>query len=251
MFGDEPLLMARKAGTVPVWVGPARWLSGKAAIRTSGAEVLLMDDGFQHLSLYRNLDIVLLDAHNPFGNGRLLPFGPLREPVAHLDRADAIILTRAEDPGLVARTRSMLARMFPGKPIFACRHGLSSMKAGFDGCPVSSAALAKQRAVAFAGIARPAPFFLSLESTGIKLAATFAFSDHHPYTEDDTRMLMRSVKKTGARFLITTEKDAMRLPSRFLPSIVSVGMEMDFGAESDEFRNFIRSRISRLMQPRN
>jgi len=249
VFGDEPVLMARKAPAVPVWVGPVRWVSGKAAIRSSGARVLLLDDGFQHLSLKRDLDLVLLDAGNPFGNGLLHPFGPLREPPAHLDRADAIVLTRAEDPCAAAGTRSQLMRIFPGKPVFACKHRLSALRAGLGGREIPLALLASHPAVAFAGIARPDSFFRSLEAAGIGIVARFAFPDHHPYTPRDIGTLFDSVRKTDACFLITTEKDAVRLPSPLMSCIVTAGMEMDFGAETKEFFDYISSKLSPLLPP--
>lgn len=247
LFGDEPVLMARKVPTVPVWVGPVRWLSGKAAIRSSGARVLLLDDGFQHLSLKRDLDLVLLDAANPFGNGMLHPFGPLREPPEHLGRADAIVLTRADDLSATAATRSQLARMFPQKPLFTCRHRISVFRTGLGGHEAPLALLTPHPAVAFAGIARSHPFFQSLETAGIKLARTLPFSDHHLYTAQDMQMLLESVRETGARFLITTEKDAVRLPSRFASCIVTAVPEVDFGSESEAFSNYISSGLAPLL----
>ena len=119
-FGDEPVLLAHQAQPVPVWVGKDRWRAGALAIARDDANVLILDDGFQHLSLKRNLDLVLLDARTPLGNGAILPLGPLREPPEHLERADAIVLTRADIPEATSQTRAMIIGRFPGKPVFSC-----------------------------------------------------------------------------------------------------------------------------------
>ena len=244
LFGDEPVLMARKLPDVPVWVGPDRWTSGMAAIGSSGARVLLLDDGFQHLALARNLDLVLLDAENPFGNGLLLPLGPLREPPEHLQRADAIVLTRAEDPHAAAATHSLLTRMFPGKPLFTCTHRLSALKAGLGGHEIALPFTVARPVVAFAGIARPDSFFRSLEAAGMTLVGRFPFPDHHRYAPRDIEMLLDGVRKTGACFLVTTEKDAVRLPASFLSWVVTAGVEVDFGEESRDFFEYIGSKLA-------
>lgn len=246
LFGDEPVLMARKTRDVPVWVGTARCISGKAAIRSSGAQILIMDDGFQHLSLQRDLDLVLMDAGNPFGNGLLLPFGPLREPMASLHRADAFILTRSENPGTVHRTRRLLETLFPGKPVFAARHRLTGFGAGLGGRETSLATLASRTAVAFAGIAHPHSFFRSLESTGAILARSFPFPDHHRYTARDIKALLDATRETGSSFLVTTEKDAVRLPAEIQSAVATAVIRMDFGEELKGFSDFLDEKLSSL-----
>jgi len=243
-FGDEPILMARKAPAIPVWVGRTRWKSGQAAIQYSGADVLILDDGLQHLSLERDLDLVLLDAHNPFGNGALLPLGPLREPVEHLDRAHAILLTRADDPEKVHATLDMLRKRFPGKPLFSCRHRPTGLRIGLSGSRAPLEALRGQSAIAFAGIARPEAFFRSLRAeTSIRLDACVAFPDHHSYKAADVARLLRLVRKNGARFLITTEKDIVRLPADIQEAVLSAELELDFGSDLDSLYSFLKQRV--------
>jgi tetraacyldisaccharide 4'-kinase len=243
-FGDEPLLMARKAAPVPVWVGKDRWHSGSLAIQTDGVDTLILDDGFQHLALERNLDLVLIDAHTPFGNGSLLPLGPLREPVAHLGRADAVVLTRAEDPEKTEETRAKISRWFPEKPVFSCVHRLTGFKVGLDGQGIPSAALDGRKAVAFAGIARPESFYALLQRAGILVSRTFTFPDHHQFHAADMAMLIGAMKENNAAYLITTEKDMVRLLPQFQAFILTTVVEIDFLLEHQAFCNFLREKFT-------
>jgi tetraacyldisaccharide 4'-kinase len=242
-FGDEPVLMARKVNPVPIWVGKDRWQSGSLAVQNDHADTLILDDGFQHLALERNLDLVLLDAHNPFGNGALLPLGPLREPPAHLERADAIVLTRAEDPEKSRETRSKLAQWFPGKPVFSCIHRLTGFTAGLDAQSIPLAALHGKAAVAFAAIARPESFYKLLRAAGIGVSRSFAFPDHHQYHEADMAMLMKAVKESHAAFLITTEKDMVRLLPEYQALTLATAVDIDFLAEHQAFCSFLRNNL--------
>jgi tetraacyldisaccharide 4'-kinase len=242
-FGDEPLLMARMAAPVPVWVGNDRWQSGTLAIQTDRADALILDDGFQHLALDRNLDLLLIDAHNPFGNGSLLPLGPLREPLAHLSRADAIVLTRADDPEKTEATRAEISKCFPQMPVFSSIHRLTGLRVGLDRQCLPLAALDGRKAVAFAGIARPESFYDSLRKAGIVLSLNFAFPDHHVYQAGDMMMLMKAMKESNAAFLVTTEKDMVRLSPEFQTFTLAAAMEIDFLGEEDAFRSFLQGKL--------
>jgi len=242
-FGDEPVLMAGKAQPVPVWVGKNRWQSGSLAIQNDRVDSLILDDGFQHLALARNLDLVLLDAHNPFGNGALLPLGPLREPPAHLERADAIVLTRAEDTEKSRETRSKITKLFPGKPVFSCTHHLKGLSVGLEGQPIPLTAFRGKKAVAFAAIARPESFYHLLQKAGIGVTRSFTFPDHHQYQEADMAMLMQAVKESHASFLITTEKDMVRLSPDYQTFTLATAVEIDFHSEHQAFCNFLRERL--------
>ncbi|MEN6483769.1 MAG: tetraacyldisaccharide 4'-kinase [Syntrophobacteraceae bacterium] len=244
LFGDEPVLMARKASPVPVWVGRDRRRSGRASILAGGADILLLDDGFQHLALVRDLDLVLLDARNPFGNGSLLPLGPLREPVAHLERADAIILTRADDSGTAEKNRAMLERMFPGKPLFCCRHRLSGFRAGLGGALIPASSLRGRRALAFAGIASPDSFFESLRETGVNLIASISFPDHHPYAPGDMLRIAAASADLQSELLITTQKDFVRLPDVLQQAVLTAELRIDFGRHHEAFCSFLDAKCS-------
>jgi tetraacyldisaccharide 4'-kinase len=245
-FGDEPVLMARNLTSIPVWVGQKRWLTGQAAIRCCGSQILLLDDGFQHLSLHRDMDLVLLDVQNPFGNGKLLPLGPLREPIEHLERANAVILTRSENRERDQAIRSMLREQFPRKPIFSCRHRLGGFRVGLNGPAVPLLTLQDHPVVAFAGIAQPEDFFCSLERQGILLSRRFAFPDHHFYRNTEVKRLVKSVRESESRFLITTEKDLVRLPQEIQDTVLSATLEVDFGSEREVFCNYLEKQLCSL-----
>jgi tetraacyldisaccharide 4'-kinase len=242
-FGDECVLMARKARPVSVWVGQDRLSAGKLAIETVGADMLILDDGFQHLVLERNLDLVLLDALNPFGNGSLLPLGPLREPPAHLERADAIVLTRAEDPQKSSETRFKINSLLPGKPVYSCIHRLTELRTGLDAQRIPLEALRGRNAIAFAGIARPESFTHLLQKAGIVVTRSFDFPDHYQYQEADMAMLINAMKENDTPFIITTEKDMVRLQPEFQAFALAAVLELDFLAEQQTFCDFLQERL--------
>lgn len=190
--GDEPLLLAQAA---PCWVARDRVASAKAAA-AAGATLLLLDDGFQNPALAKDLSLLVVDGGYGFGNGHVLPAGPLREPVAAgLARADAVALIGADEAGVTPR--------LAGKPVLrACL--VAENAADFAGRAV----------IGFAGIGRPAKFFATLEALGARLVARHAFPDHHPYGENELRRLQRAADAAGA-LLVTTAKDAVRLPLRW------------------------------------
>jgi tetraacyldisaccharide 4'-kinase len=242
-FGDEPVLMAHKARPASVWVGKDRWSSGNLAIQRSGANALILDDGFQHLALKRDLDLVLLDALSPFANGSLLPLGPLREPPTHLGRADAIVLTRAQNPERTLETRSKIAGWFPEKPVFSCIHRLTGLSAGFDGRCIPIEALRGKKIIAFAGIARPDSLFHLLQKAGVVVSRTIAFPDHHLYEKADILMLLNAMKESNSPFLVTTEKDMVRLSPEFQTFTLAAVLEIDFLSEHQAFCDFLRDRL--------
>lgn len=208
--GDEPVMLAGRLPGVPVVVSGRRSLAGRLAGRKWGSDFFVLDDGFQHWSLKRDLDVVLLDAVNPVGNGRLLPWGPLRESVDALARADIVVLTRS-NPHMQGRepADALIAR-FPGLPCVRSMHVPASVAFPCRGLEQPVETLRGRRVVAFCGIARPAAFRKTLETIGADVAAFRSFRDHHPFTRADINELLGLFRKTGANALITTEKDWMR-----------------------------------------
>ena len=241
-FGDEPVLMAGRLPAVPVWVGKDRRASGEAALETGGVDIFVLDDGFQHLLLDRDLDLVLLDCRNPFGNGFLLPRGPLREPVSSLHRADAVILTHADDAQRASDLQASLERSFGGKPVFACRHSLTGLATAVGGDVAPPERVRGLKAVAFAGIAGPEGFFRSLEEAGIRVCSSLSFPDHYRYTESDVLRIVESASGSGAEIIITTAKDFVRLPC-CRESIAIAEMEIDFGPDHDRFVDFLGKKL--------
>lgn len=221
-FGDEPLLIAQKLG-VPVVVGEDRYAAGMLAEQKFASQYHLLDDGFQHRSLARDFDIVLVTPED--ARDRLLPGGRLREPPSALRRADAVVLmsgAKAED--------------FPlqGKLVWRARRGLAAT------------ALPPQ-AVAFCGIARPQNFFRQLRLAGCEPVAEAGFRDHHAYTAADVRDLLALRERSGAASFVTTEKDAINLGTRLiaLAPVVVVPVKMDLldaGAAMDAMLGAIRAK---------
>jgi tetraacyldisaccharide 4'-kinase len=187
--GDEPLLLAREA---PVWVARDRVAGAREAV-AAGADLLILDDGFQNPSLAKDFSLVVVDGAYGFGNGRVLPAGPLRETVSvGLARADAVAVLGEDETGAGARCGRL--------PVLAAVLA-----------PQDAAGLAGARVVAFAGIGRPEKFFATLGALGAQLVARHGFADHHPYTEAELVALFATAERAGAR-LVTTEKDRVRLP---------------------------------------
>jgi len=229
--GDEPWLLARTlAGTIVV-VGADR-VAGAAEARRIGAELILLDDGFQHRRLARDLDVVLLDAVRPFGNGRLLPAGSLREPPDSLGRADVVVLTRAVPGERHEESCRRIARHAPGTPLLRSTHRATGF-VDADGAAMPT----PDRVVAFCGIARPASFRASLDALGVAVAAFEPFRDHHPYTVAELGRLRRRAEAEGA-VLVTTEKDMARLIA--LPdgahAVAAVRIEVEFDDDTPLWR---------------
>jgi tetraacyldisaccharide 4'-kinase len=204
--GDEPVLLARALPGVSVLAGSDR-LAGASAAAAEGADVVVLDDGFQHRRLARDLDLVLLDGTEPFGNGRLLPAGPLREPKEALARASAVIVTRCRPAADLSAIAAEVARHAPGVPVFRAGHRRLGFAAA-SGAPAARPA----RAVAFCGIGNPVPFLRDLEEEGVDVIAARVFADHHPYQRREIRGLEKLAARHGAA-LVTTEKDLVRVPT--------------------------------------
>ena len=238
---DEKLVLDRLCPGVPHLQDPDRVASSRLAVRERGAQLLILDDGFQHRRLARDLDIVLIDALNPWGYGRLLPRGLLREPLASLRRADLIVLTRADQcsPDERQQTLSRLA---------AIRGGEERVEVAYPPCAlvdtVGNSAevswLAGHRVLAFCGLGNPEGFRQTLEGAGIQIADFIAFPDHHHYGAKDLTRVAEQARRTGAEALITTEKDLVKIPLRQLGPVplwaVRIGLEVLSGGELFESR---------------
>ncbi len=203
LVGDEALLLTQFADT---WIGADRAASAKAAV-AAGARLLLMDDGLQNPTLLKTMSILVIDGNSGFGNGRVLPAGPLREPVAAAAARCRLALLIGQD------LRGALGQVPPALPV---------LRADLVQDP-SIAALAGQRVVAFAGIARPGKFFDPLRQAGALMVAAHAFPDHHRFTEPQQERLLQEARHHQA-VLVTTPKDAVRLPAAFRDKVIIVGV---------------------------
>jgi tetraacyldisaccharide 4'-kinase len=207
--GDEPVLLAEQLAGVPVIVGKDRYAAGMLAIERFGVDVIVLDDGFQHVQLARDLDILLLDAMRPFGSGRLFPRGDLRERPAAMARAGAVVLThwQVDIPGSL--TDQGLFQ--PAIPLFHYQHEALDLRALADGHILPLASLKGQRIVAFCGIGMPDHFRQTLLRLEADIMAFVAFPDHHPYNRSEVEQLVLMAGQHNAGVLVTTEKDGIRL----------------------------------------
>lgn len=233
--GDEPCLLAVRNPSLHVYVARKRTLGVKAA-EAAGAQVIILDDGFQHLAVCRDLNIVLLDARAPFGNGQLLPAGPLREAPGALHRADLVIMTHAGRPN----DREI---PFPG-PVLRCRHRLAEHLLTLDGREVSWSTLTGQSVLAFAGIARPDDFFAALQARGVVLSGTLALNDHQDYSGEQLNRLLQSCD--NKKLLVTTEKDAVKLSETVLPCPCLVAPLVLTFDESGQFDDVLSQLLERV-----
>uniref|UniRef100_UPI0040482868 tetraacyldisaccharide 4'-kinase n=1 Tax=Cyanobium sp. TaxID=2164130 RepID=UPI0040482868 len=212
--GDEALEYAHQLEQVQIWVGSNRRLSARLAI-DQGATLLLLDDGLQHWPLARDLDVTLLDAQHGLGNGQVFPAGPLREPASQLGRADLLVLTgTGTDMGSDALGEAPLP--WPSqKPRRSLRFQLD-VPYGLLGWPL----------VAFCGIGLPQKFFQALRALGLRVIAEESFPDHHPYAEAELERLLAVAQAQGA-VLVTTSKDANRLPMQYRSKVVPIPLSID------------------------
>ena len=203
--GDEPLLLA---GTAPCWVSADRVAGAKAAV-AAGAQAIVMDDGHQNPALHKDLSIVVVDGGYGFGNGRVIPAGPLREPVSEgLARADAVAILGGDGADIAASLPA-------GLPVL---HGGLEPSA-------QSRALAGQAVLAFAGIGRPEKFFDTVRALGCNIVESRDFPDHHPYGYKEVREIVDAARAAGA-VPVTTAKDAVRLPGDLRAPVMVVEVEV-------------------------
>jgi len=228
--GDEPYLLAnRLTGLASVISSADRIAAGQEAIKDFGAECFVLDDGFQHLRLARDLNIVTIDATNPWGGGSLLPYGRLRENPEGLNRADCVVITRCDLVESVDGLRKEILGLTGERPIFESHMRgvrVSPLKNGGD------ALTPPARVAAFCAVGNPSSFFAQLERAGYELALKKSFPDHHSYSQDEIDTLIQGAKETAATNLITTAKDAVKLrPLSFsMPCYVS---EIEISIEND------------------
>jgi len=202
--GDEPYLLASTVPGLMVVIGTDRYAAGQLALQQLSPDIFLLDDGFQHLRLWRDLNILLLDATKPFGNHWTLPAGLLREPAAAAKRADLIILTRCPEG-------TTLDPQTSGTHACVSYHRITDLLplSGNSAVPLST--LETSKIFAFAGIADPEYFFNGLRSNGLNVIATIPFPDHVIYGETHVKTIAELFQTSGADYAITTEKDGVKL----------------------------------------
>lgn len=209
---DEVREYAAAVAGLDVVVDPDRVAGARRAVRELGADCLVLDDGFQHRRLGRDLDVVLIDALAPFGGGYLLPAGRLREPLASLARADVLVITRANQASAdeVQRIEETLRKHAPEVPVVRAEVVPDAL-VGLHGAAAPLTTLRGQRVVAAAGIGNPQTFLRLVESLGATRVAGHTCDDHHHYGPADVRLLERAVRANKANCVVTTRKDWVKL----------------------------------------
>jgi len=238
--GDEAFLLAEHLrGEASVICDANRVAAAGWAIENLKPDVFVLDDGFQHQRIARNLNILAIDATNPWGNGHLLPAGILREPRASLQRADCILITRSDQSDRVAELQSEIEATRDDVPVFLSKMTLTNLRS------LGHERNAKPRSplTAFCGIANPESFFTMLRDTGHDLADVRTFRDHHNYTQHEIDRLLANARRHGAQALVTTAKDAVKVRSMNfdLPCYVAE-IEIEINPE-DQFRQLIMNSI--------
>ena len=210
--GDEPFMLASNLPDVAVVVDKDRVKSGIYAIENFGTDVIILDDGFQYLMFKAHINIVLVDSTDPFGNGHVLPRGILREPIKNIRRADYIFLTKSDGSHKLEHLKNFIRRHTRRAEIIECCHKPKHLVKLFTGEQMPLEMLSGLKVAALSAIARPESFEGFLEQLGAKLVLKDHYADHHRYTQQEIIDFINQAKAAGAEYIVTTEKDAVRIP---------------------------------------
>ncbi len=229
--GDEPVLMAERLKGVPVIKSASRYEGGIFALQSflfNPAEpfIFILDDGFQHWKLHRDINVVLVDGLNPFGNRKMLPLGILREPLEELKRVDIFVITRRRDERLADELRDA----WPGRPVYFSEYRVVRAR-NRAAAELPLEALRNKRAFAFCGIAHPESFRQTLASLSLLPAGFKAYRDHYFYTPADMLILERQSRELQCDVLLTTEKDMIKLKELKIPDTV-FSLEMEWNTDA-------------------
>ncbi len=245
--GDEPYLLAEKLRGTPVLVGKKRRITGRWAVDRFGVEVVLLDDGFQHLPLRRDLNLLLVDSSLPFGNGKLFPRGVLREPLDQIGRADAIILTKAGGGVSIGNLEKEISNLAAAAPVFRVDYSPAAVRVPGAETLLPPEILRGKKILAFAGIARPESLERTLLDLGAAIVGYEIFPDHHEYRPKDLARVRERASRTEAEALVTTEKDLVRLmpfaPFSGLPVWALSVRHVFQGEDRPRFEKFLRERL--------
>ncbi len=254
--GDEAYMLAKHLPEVPVVIGAERAVTGQYAIEELGAEVAILDDGYQHWQLVRDLDILLIDAVNVFGNGHILPRGTLRESISHIRRADVCLMTKVDqaEPGSREYIRDTVKKYNPAAQIVESIHypqRLMPLSEWFsdltaEGVPVSE--ISGKRIMAVSAIGNPASFERTLKDLGSVIIESLRYPDHHEYTVREMNDVFGQAENLGAEAIVITEKDAVKIPAEVAGKdwsipifVICVEVKLKDGAK--RFREELRRRL--------
>ena len=210
--GDEPFMLASNLKDVAVVVDKDRVKSGIYAIENFKTDLIILDDGFQYLMLKPHINIVLVDSSDPFGNGHVLPRGTLREPIKNIRRADYIFLTKSDGTHKIQHLKRFLRRCTRRAEIIECCHKPKYIVSMSDGKQEELSYLKGKKVAALSAIAKPESFEAFLKQLGAELVYCDHYADHHRYTQQEIIDFINQAKAAGAEYIVTTEKDAVRIP---------------------------------------
>jgi len=252
-YRDEPAILAESCPNVKVIVNPNRVGSADEAVNKFNAKVLIMDDGFQHRRLVRDLDIVTIDATRPFGYGKMLPAGLLREPVTSLKRADAVVITRCDQitEAELSEIEKKLEAINPNMIIARSIHAPAYVKS-MDNQEISIEHIKGKKIFAFCGIGNPDAFFNTIKQLGANLLGSKVYNDHHHYTDSCLAGIYEQATYLKADLILTTQKDCTKI-TRLAPvqkdiPLAYIGIEIKFLAGEDKLRGLIEKTLEGKIQ---
>ncbi len=255
--GDEAYMLAKHLPNVPVLIGARRAVTGQVAIEQFDAQVVILDDGFQHWQVIRDFDILLIDAVSVFGNGYVLPRGMLRESMSHISRADACLMTKVDQAreGSCELIRETVRKYNASAQIVESIHEprclipLADWSVDLSGAGVPVTTLNGRRVMAVSAIGNPASFERTLQDLGAEIISSLRYPDHHDYTIMEMEDILRRAESLAAEMIVVTEKDAVKIPDEMAREawripIYVVCVEVKFQAGAAEFHAELRRRLA-------
>ena len=256
--GDEAYLMAKTLPGIPVIIGKNRAVTGHYAVEKMAAEVIIMDDGYQHWQLERNLDVVLVDTYSMFGNGCVLPRGTLREPLENLDRGDLFLLTKTDQSSLMNRMqlRTIISHYNSKAPVVESVHHpknfveIADWYKGITENTKDLDELKGRNVMVFSAIGNPASFEQTLSSIGLKIVEAVRYPDHHDYGMVEMQYINERASSQKAVAVIATAKDAVKIPTEFIYSnreipLYILNMDIQITEGQDVFSEYVRRAIAK------
>jgi len=234
--GDEPRMLAERLPGIPIVVGENRLAAAHVAVEQCGATAVVLDDGFQHRTLVKDLEVLVVNGRTPWGNERLFPRGMLREPLSALGRAQLVVVTNPPDPAEIGSISRDVRRHNEEAPVLTAAYEVTEARELEAGRRLEPGELRGRRLLAFAGLGTPRGFADTLAAIGVRSPGLVEFPDHHWFDVDDLSSLARQSVAVGAEGLITTEKDSVRLRELPPPSVpvwaLSVHLRLTSGSDA-------------------
>ena len=254
--GDEAFMLAKHLPEVPVLIGADRSVTGQYAIENFGAEVAILDEGFQHWQLERDMDILLVDAVNVFGNGYMLPRGTLREPISHISRADVCLMTKVDQAAKGSREyiRDTVHRYNASAQIVESIHQprrfipLAEWYVDIAGDGIDVNQMRGKKIMAVSAIGNPASFEQTLSDLGVVILESLRYPDHHDYSMQEMVDILHQAERMGAEAIVITEKDAVKIPMEVIHAGISIPVyvicvEVNFQQGKEEFKAMLAQRL--------